>query len=106
MYNKISLHDTCGVHNLHGMPGIISGLFSVLMCYLASEDTYGPSLYLIFPRSAPHEGSSTLRTLQEQLPNQIAAGENRSMGMQALMQLAALIITIVLALVSGSLTGT
>ncbi len=42
LFDKIKLHDTCGVHNLHGIPGVISGLASVLVCALATEEIYGP----------------------------------------------------------------
>ena len=38
----LKLHDTCGVNNLHGMPGIISGLASIFMILFATEDVYGP----------------------------------------------------------------
>ena len=106
LYDKLKLHDTCGVNNLHGMPGIISGLLSCVICYLATEDSYGPSLYLLFPRRAPIEGSGELVALNEQLDGQIEAGDGRTASEQALMQLAALVITIVLSLVSGAVTGT
>ena len=43
MSKYLKLHDTCGVHNLHGMPGVISGLGSVLAAGIATEELYGVS---------------------------------------------------------------
>jgi hypothetical protein len=42
LFEKVRLHDTCGVHNLHGLPGLISGLASIAVCAFATEDIYGP----------------------------------------------------------------
>ena len=49
------------MNNLHGMPGVISGLASIVAVYVASEATYGASYYKIFPEAAPIDGSSQLR---------------------------------------------
>lgn len=33
--SQIKLHDTCGVHNLHGLPGIMGGLIGAVSASLA-----------------------------------------------------------------------
>lgn len=35
---KFNLHDTCGVHNLHGMPGVIGGLTSAIVASRAGDN--------------------------------------------------------------------
>ncbi len=39
--DKLKLHDTCGVNNLHGMPGILSGLGGIICAAIATKETYG-----------------------------------------------------------------
>ena len=35
------IHDTCGVHNLHGLPGILSGIVAAIAASVAELDQYG-----------------------------------------------------------------
>ena len=37
---SIGLHDTCGVHNLHGMPGILGAFISAILASLATKEEY------------------------------------------------------------------
>ena len=38
---KLKIHDTCGVHNLHGMPGVLAGLIGAVVVSVADLDDYG-----------------------------------------------------------------
>lgn len=82
---KFGLDDTCGVHNLHGLPGIIGGLGGAVSAASASANLYGESISSVFPRRGD--------------PDNLTAGQ------QALMQLAALGVTLLMAGVGGWLTG-
>lgn len=47
--SKCRLHDTCGVHNLHGMPAVLSGIASAIYAALATKDQYKNDLFDIYP---------------------------------------------------------
>ncbi|KAG7197375.1 hypothetical protein KM043_018482 [Ampulex compressa] len=99
---RLRIHDTCGVHNLHGMPGVLGGIFGALMAGLATESSYDYSLYEIFPARAP----SSEAKLAEMRDNYgISAGLNRTAAQQAGYQLLALAVTLGISVVSGLITG-
>ncbi|XP_059484715.1 ammonium transporter Rh type B isoform X1 [Neocloeon triangulifer] len=104
LLRTIKLHDTCGVHNLHGMPGVLAGLIGALMAALASEKEYGESLYLQFPARAPMNNTSALNDVNEVLMF-LEPGDNRSAIRQAGFQLIALLVTFIVAIVGGLITG-
>ena len=37
----LKIHDTCGVHNLHGMPGVIGSALSCILAVVATTQNYG-----------------------------------------------------------------
>ncbi|NXS62595.1 RHBGB protein, partial [Brachypteracias leptosomus] len=82
--SRLKIQDTCGVHNVHGLPGILGSLLGTLLVALATADAYGARLELVFPLVA--QGSRTIAD-------------------QALCHLSALPITLLLATLGGSLTG-
>jgi ammonium transporter Rh len=80
---SFGITDTCGILNLHGMPGVLGGLVSVITCALLSYDT-----------------------LLLQVDSAIASGmTGRNSASQALYQFCYLIITLVISIISGFLTG-
>lgn len=81
---RFKIQDTCGVHNLHGMPGLLGALLGVLVTWLATHEAYGDGLQNVFPL--------------------IATGQ-RSATSQAVYQLFGMFVTLVSASVGGSLGG-
>jgi ammonium transporter Rh len=82
---KINLHDTCGVHNLHGMPGIIGGFVSAIAAGFSGRN-FGTG-------SAAYD---------HQFPE---GGDGRSPRTQAAYQLATLGVTLGIAVFSGVIAG-
>jgi len=49
MESKLNIQDTCGVHNLHGMPGVLGAIVGAITAALATKDVYGEGLEDVFP---------------------------------------------------------
>lgn len=48
MNKKLNIHDTCGVHNLHGMPGVMAGIVGAITAAMATQEEYGVRYYCFF----------------------------------------------------------
>jgi ammonium transporter Rh len=79
---KIGLYDTCGVHNLHGMPGVLAGIASIIFAGVATIESYNSeeNFLSVFPH-------------------------NEDPGTQACIQAAFLVLTLVVSTSSGLITG-
>jgi len=78
---RIKLHDTCGVNNLHGMPGILGALISAVVAGVgAGSEVYGSQLL-------------------ENFPAEYSAGK------QGGIQVLSIVNTLVVAMIGGVLTG-
>lgn len=50
--DKIKLHDTCGVHNLHGMTGLSGGIISAIVSGRNAQRDYGARYTDYYPQIA------------------------------------------------------
>lgn len=76
---KLYIHDTCGVNNLHGMPGILGAIIGSITAGTASKDVFGDSIGDVFPamangRSASEQAGYQLATLATTLAISILGG--------------------------------
>ncbi|ELT93531.1 hypothetical protein CAPTEDRAFT_104921 [Capitella teleta] len=86
MANRLKIHDTCGVHNLHGMPGVMAGVIGAIMAGIASTQEYEyEDIHEVFSLVQPGIGRSAMA--------------------QGAYQALALAVTLVFAIVTGALTG-
>ncbi|KAL5019944.1 hypothetical protein ScPMuIL_002836 [Solemya velum] len=95
---KLKIHDTCGVHNLHGLPGIWGALVGALGAILAGFEGWNKSMYSIFPAMIP-EGADWHHFNHTHHP--VARSAMEQGGYQLLM----LVVTLILAIVAGAITG-
>ncbi|KAK3605478.1 hypothetical protein CHS0354_001463 [Potamilus streckersoni] len=101
----LRIHDTCGVNNLHGMPGILAGVAGSIVAALASADVWGNSRFDVFPQMVPPANTTELESLNSNSVTNYTAGLGRSAGEQGAYQIAALGVTLAMAIGSGIFTG-
>jgi ammonium transporter Rh len=80
---KIGLHDTAGIHNLHGMPGFMGGIIGAITAGTVDVNIFNESLGLI-------------------LANE---GVQRTPHYQGCYQLAAIAVTLAISIFTGIFTG-
>jgi len=82
---RLRAHDTCGVHNLHGIPGVLSGLFSAIAAASIEDKEY--------------TGQGGVTSIYPKRPG------NWTRSKQASMQILGLFVSLAFAAVGGVLAG-
>lgn len=98
MAKSLRIHDTCGVHNLHGMPGVLAAIGAAVLAAL-SDNWSKSDQYGIFPETLPK------RIVNETGNLTVLGGMGRSALEQGGYQIAAAFITLAFAIVGGVITG-
>merc|ERR1719409_2406701 len=101
---KIGLHDTCGIHNLHGMPGVMGAIGGAFSALVAGDQAYGDSIGTVFPNRDPPTYEIAIQQKQCNA-TQVQEGKcalGLTAGEQAGRQVSALLITLALSIASSS----
>ncbi|CAF3343442.1 unnamed protein product [Rotaria socialis] len=79
----IRIHDTCGVHNLHGIPGLMSGIAGIIVASIPEKSGFQDHLTVLC----------------------LTGGLQRSSNIQVAYQAAAVGLTLIVAIAGGLFTG-
>ena len=99
---KLHIHDTCGIHNLHGLPGILGAICGAISAsladltvgqYVSEEQIIG-----IFPARAPCQTNHSVENF-----NAYPCGVTAST--QGGLQASALLVTLGVSIITGIFTG-
>ncbi|KXJ18333.1 ammonium transporter Rh type A [Exaiptasia diaphana] len=105
MTRVFKTNDVAGIHNLHGMPGLLGGIAGAIIASQAEPEMYGyEGLYNVFGARAPAFNTTEYYELKARGVN-FSPGEGRTAKRQALFQLAALGCSMGISVFGGVLTG-
>lgn len=106
--SKLKIHDTCGVNNLHGMPGLFAGIVGAVAAAMATVDGWGETLYEIFPAVIPAANTTEFEVYKHNFTGYdlpMMPGAGRSGITQGGFQMLALVVTLLISIIGGALTG-
>lgn len=71
---KLKVQDTCGVHNLHGMPGILGAIVGAVTAAVATKDVYGDGMADVFPDVASGDIEASFQGVRQAISLAVTLG--------------------------------
>ncbi|KAK7886954.1 hypothetical protein WMY93_026575 [Mugilogobius chulae] len=71
---KLKIQDTCGVHNLHGMPGVLGAIVGAVTAAVATQDVYGEGMEDVFPQIASGDFTASAQGVRQAISLAVTLG--------------------------------